>query len=92
MAKLSIEQTHKLPHEEVRKRLEDLAARLSEKYGIDARWTSEREATVKRTGVSGTIQCGEGKVTVTLDLSFALLPLKGKIDERIRKELATTLA
>jgi hypothetical protein len=31
-------------------------------------------------------------VAVLLDLSFALLPLKGKIQERIEHELKTALA
>jgi putative polyhydroxyalkanoate system protein len=92
MAKLSIEQAHALPLDEVRKRLENLATRLSAKYGIDAQWTGEREATLKRTGVSGKITLHDAKVAVLLDLSFALLPLKGKIQERIEHELKTALA
>ena len=92
MAKLNIEQAHALPLDEVKKRLQDLADRLSAKYGIDAKWTSDREASLKRTGVSGTIKVGEDKVAVLLDLSFALLPMKGKIQERIARELKSALA
>lgn len=92
MAKLSIEQGHALPHDEVKKRLEELANRLAAKYGIDAKWVSDREATLKRTGVSGKIQLLEDKVAVLLDLSFALLPMKGKIEERIQRELKSALA
>jgi putative polyhydroxyalkanoate system protein len=92
MAKLNIEQAHALPIAEVKKRLQELADRLSAKYGIDARWTSEREASLKRTGVSGTIKVAEDKVAVLLDLSFALIPLKGKIQERIAQELKSALA
>jgi putative polyhydroxyalkanoate system protein len=92
MAKLSIEQAHALPIDEVKKRLQELADRLSAKYGIDAKWTSDREASLKRTGVSGIIKVGEDKVAVLLDLSFALIPMKGKIQERIAKELKSCLA
>ena len=92
MAKLNIEQAHALPIDEVKKRLQALADRLSAKYGIDAKWTSDREASLKRTGVSGTIHLAEDKVAVLLDLSFALLPLKGKILERIERELKAALA
>jgi len=92
MAKLNIEQAHALPLDEVKRRLQDLAERLSAKYGIDAKWTSDREASLKRTGVSGTIKVGEDKVAVLLDLSFALLPMKGKIQERIARELKSALA
>jgi putative polyhydroxyalkanoate system protein len=92
MAKLSIEQAHALPLDEVRKRLQELSDKLSAKYGIEATWVNDREANVKRTGVTGKISCTESRVTVFLDLSFALLPLKGKIEERIRRELTTSLA
>jgi putative polyhydroxyalkanoate system protein len=91
MAKLNIEQAHALPLDEVRKRLQDLADRLSAKYGIDAKWVSETEAKLKRTGVSGTITLAADKVAVFLDLSFALLPMKGKIAERIERELKNAL-
>ena len=92
MAKLNIEQAHALPIDEVKKRLQELADRLSAKYGIDAKWTGEREASLKRTGVSGTIKIAEDKVAVLLDLSFALIPMKGKIQERIARELKSALA
>jgi putative polyhydroxyalkanoate system protein len=92
MAKLNIEQAHALPLDEVKKRLQELADRLSAKYGIDAKWTSDREATLKRTGVTGILTLAENKVAVLLDLSFALLPLKGKILERITRELKSALA
>jgi putative polyhydroxyalkanoate system protein len=92
MAKLSIEQAHTLPLDEVKKRLTELAERLAAKYGIDARWVSDREASLKRIGVSGKIQVGEDKVAVLLDLSFALIPMKGRILDRIQRELKSALA
>jgi putative polyhydroxyalkanoate system protein len=92
MAKLNIEQAHALPLDEVKRRLQELADRLSAKYGIDAKWTSDREASLKRTGVSGIIKVAEDKVAVLLDLSFALIPMKGKIQERIARELKSCLA
>lgn len=92
MANLSIEQAHSLPLDEVRKRLTELSERLSAKYGIDAHWISEREASLKRIGVSGKIQVGENTVAVLLDLSFALIPMKSRIQERIQRELKSALA
>jgi putative polyhydroxyalkanoate system protein len=92
MAKVNIEHPHALPLDEVKKRLQGLADRLSEKYGIAARWVSDREAEVKRTGVSGKITCHDTKVTVFLDLSFVLTPLKEKIESRDKKELEASLA
>jgi putative polyhydroxyalkanoate system protein len=92
MAKLTIEQAHTLSLDEVKKRLQALADRLSQKYGVDARWVTDCEAHVKRTGVSGKITCSESKVTVALDLSFMLSPIKEKIETRVRQELQSTLS
>jgi putative polyhydroxyalkanoate system protein len=92
MPKLNIEQAHRLPLDEVKKRLQALADRLSAKYGIDAAWTSPTEASVKRTGVSGKITCSDSKVTVFLDLAFVLSPLKDRVENRVRQELQTCLA
>jgi putative polyhydroxyalkanoate system protein len=91
MPKLTIEQSHSLPQTLVRTRLEALNAKLSEKYGIDAHWKSDTEATIKRTGASGSIKCEATRVVVVIDLSFALTPIKGKVEARIRDELAKAL-
>jgi putative polyhydroxyalkanoate system protein len=92
MPKLTIEQSHSLPLDEVKKRLQQLADRLAEKYGIEANWVSDTEAQVKRTGVSGKITCGNSKVTVFLDLAFVLSPVKDKVESRVRHELTSCLA
>ncbi|HEY7954817.1 MAG: polyhydroxyalkanoic acid system family protein [Polyangia bacterium] len=92
MPKLNIEHSHALPLDEVKKRLQALAERLSGKYGIEANWISPTEANVKRTGVTGKITCTDSKVTVFLDLSFMLSPVKDKVESRVRRELESCLA
>jgi putative polyhydroxyalkanoate system protein len=92
MPKFTIEHKHDLPHATVRERLEALNARLAEKYGIDAKWRTDTEATFKRTGAAGTISCQPNCVAIHVDLSFALTPLRGKIETRIREELVAVLA
>jgi putative polyhydroxyalkanoate system protein len=91
MPKLTIEQKHALAPDEVKRRLDALNTRLSTKYGIEARWISDQEAAIKATGATGKITCREGAVTVVLDLSFALTPVKGRVEERIRNELKIAL-
>jgi putative polyhydroxyalkanoate system protein len=92
MPKLTITQAHALPLDQVKARLEGLANRLAAKYGIEAKWTSERQASISRTGVSGVIQIADDKVTVNLDLSFLLSPLKDKVESRVGQELRNALA
>ena len=72
--------------------MQALAERLSGKYGIEANWISTTEANVKRTGVTGKITCTDSKVTVFLDLSFMLSPVKEKVESRVRRELDAAIA
>jgi putative polyhydroxyalkanoate system protein len=92
MPKVRIEHAHSLPLPEVKKRLQMLADKLSEKYGIEAKWVSDHEADVKRTGVTGKITTTADKVTVALDLSFVLSPLKEKIETRVKEQLQKSLS
>ena len=92
MPKVNIEQPHSLPIEEVRTRLQTLADKLAGKYGVEATWVSPTEAQIKRTGVTGKMSCSPSKVTVFLDLSFVLSPLKDKVESRVREELVRCLA
>jgi putative polyhydroxyalkanoate system protein len=92
MPKLTIERSHQLGVDEARERLVALSTRLADKYGLKSSWTTPTEAVVKGTGATGKITCTPGKVSVMIDLSFALTPLKGKIEEKVTKELETALA
>lgn len=92
MPKLTIERAHSLNVDEVKSRLQGLADKLAEKYGLKATWKSATLAEVKGTGATGTISCEPNKVSVQIDLSFALSPLKGKIEDKVKRELETALA
>ena len=92
MPKMTIEKSHALPADEVRKRLETLSQTLSTKYGIESEWKSDTEAVFKRTGASGSIHCLPDKVVVNVDLSFALTMMKSQVEGRIRHELEKALA
>jgi putative polyhydroxyalkanoate system protein len=92
MPKFTIEHPHSLPATEVKQRLDKLSERLSTKYGIDAKWSSDTRATFNRAGASGSIVCEPNKVSVNVDLTFMLSAMKGQIESRIRDELAKALA
>ncbi len=91
MPKFTVERAHQLSLEEAKRRLQALADRLAAKYGLSANWRTPTEADVKGTGATGKITCGADRVSVMIDLSFALTPLKGKIEDRVRRELDTAL-
>lgn len=92
MPKFTIERNHSLDVAAVKSRLQGLADKLSSKYGLTSTWKTDTEAEVKGTGATGKITCGPGKVSVMIDLSFALSMMKGKIEEKVKKELDAALA
>jgi putative polyhydroxyalkanoate system protein len=92
MPKFTVERSHTLSAEDAKARLQSLSDKLSEKYGLRSEWKSSTLAEVKGTGASGTITCEPGKVSVMIDLSFALTPLKGKIEDKVKRELESALA
>jgi putative polyhydroxyalkanoate system protein len=92
MPKFTVERSHNLSVDEAKQRLQTLSDKLADKYGLSSRWTTATEAEVKGKGASGKITCMPNKVSVFIDLSFALTPLKGKIEEKVQKELDSALA
>jgi putative polyhydroxyalkanoate system protein len=87
MPKIEIKQKHQVTADEAKKRIDSLKTELGEKYGLNSKWVSDSEAKVERTGATGTIKIHPQHIDVLLDLSFALTPLKGKIESKIKEEL-----
>ncbi|MDY0003177.1 MAG: polyhydroxyalkanoic acid system family protein [Polyangia bacterium] len=91
MAKIEVVQNHALPLPEARTRMEKVQAELTAKYGLSFQWEGEQQLKVSGKGVKGTIQLGATQVSVLLDLSLLLSPLKGKIESRLREQLTEQL-
>ena len=87
MPKIEIKHPHKDTASDAKAKLDTLSKQLSEKYGLTSKWISDTEAKVERTGANGTIKIEPNQVRVNLDLSFALTPIKGKVEEKIQEEL-----
>jgi putative polyhydroxyalkanoate system protein len=92
MPKFTIERSHNLGVEVAKQRLDAMSERLSAKYGLSSQWKNANEAEVKGTGATGKITCTPDKVSVFIDLSFALTPLKSKIEEKVKQELERALS
>jgi putative polyhydroxyalkanoate system protein len=92
MPKFTVERSHSLTIDEAKQRLQALSDKLASKYGLTSSWKSATEAEVKGTGASGKITCAADKVSIMIDLSFALTPLKSKIEDKVKRELESALA
>ena len=73
--------------EDVKTYVDKLSRDLSAKYELKSAWVSPTEATVSRTGVTGSIKITPTQVVVDLDLAFVLGAIKGTIESKIREEL-----
>lgn len=91
MPKIEVIQSHNLTAEEVRKRMEQLNHELGSKYNLTSTWVSPTEAKVERTGATGKISIEPKQVSITLDLSFALSPLKSSVESKIKEILQKAL-
>ena len=86
MPKVEVRCPHRMPADEARHCVERLSKDLREKFALQHRWVSHTECQVERTGISGAIKIEPDQVVAFLDLSFALSPMKGKIEARIKDE------
>ncbi|NMB73677.1 MAG: hypothetical protein GYA21_00950 [Myxococcales bacterium] len=86
MPKINMQKTHSLTTDQAREKVNQLAASLKDKYGLSGSWAGNRYE-FKRTGVTGFVKLEEKKVSVEVDLSFVLSPLKGKVEEAVRQKL-----
>ncbi len=90
MTTLHIRQPHGLPPEAVRARVEHLAQALQSQWDMDYRWEGDR-LLFRRSGAEGYIEVGENYVALSLTLGLLLRPMKGRIEESIRRQLAQEL-
>ncbi len=86
MARIDIRRPHGRTIAEARAVVEKVAARMSEKFGTEGRWDGDTMS-FARSGVKGAIAVSPSDVHVTAELGMLLSPLKGTIEEEIRKKL-----
>lgn len=91
MPAIDLRQSHQLPLAEARARVEHVADRMREKFGMDSRWDGDT-LRFSRPGVKGTIAVAAHEVTVHAELGLMLSPLKGMVEDEIRRKLAEHLA
>ena len=95
MATIDVRRTHTLPREEARKRAEDLAKSMQQRFDLDWRWEGDRilfeapRGAAK--GTKGQVDVGEKDVRVQIDLPFLLRMLKGTVESKVNEKLTQLL-
>jgi putative polyhydroxyalkanoate system protein len=95
MSTIDVRRAHALPKEEARKRAEELADSMKQKYELEWRWDGDRIAFDAPRGAAkgtrGSVDVGEKEVRVQIDLPFLLRMLKGTIETKVNDKLNALL-
>jgi putative polyhydroxyalkanoate system protein len=86
MPKIDIRRPHQLSIAEARAVVDQVAVRMHEKFGMDGRWQDDT-LLFSRPGVSGSIAVGSDAIQVKAELGLMLAPLKGMVEQEIRRKL-----
>ena len=86
MPSIDIQRPHNLPLPEARAVVEKVAARMHEKFDIAGRWEGDT-LHFSRPGVNGRIAVGSDAIRVRAELGLLLSPLKGMVEQEIRRKL-----
>jgi putative polyhydroxyalkanoate system protein len=95
MATIDVRRTHALPKDEARKRAEDLARSMQQRFDLDWRWEGDRIVFEAPRGAAkgtrGSVDVGEREVRVQIDLPMLLRMLKGTVESKVTEKLNQVL-
>ena len=86
MPRIDIRRPHQLPIPEARAVVDKVAARMQEKFGMVGQWQGDT-LNFSRSGVTGSIAVGSDAIEVKAELGMMLSPLKGMVEQEIRRKL-----
>jgi len=86
MASIDIRRPHGLSQSEAHAVIDKVAARMREKFEVKTQWLDGTLA-FERPGISGKIAIGDDEIRVSAQLGMLFSPLKGMIEQEIRRKL-----
>jgi len=92
MAKFTVEEPHQLAAAEVKQRLDGFLKRMAAKMGGTYAWGSDTEATITHSMAKAMVKIEPARVVVNVEGGMALSLIKGKLEPRLKDELAKALA
>lgn len=95
MATIDVKRAHALPKDEAKKRAEELAKSMGEKFNLVWHWDGD---VIRFDAPSGSAKGTKGEVSVTdkevrvqIDLPFLLKVMKGTIESKVNEKLNALL-
>ena len=86
MPSIDIRRPHQLSIAEARAVVDKVASRMQEKFGMSGQWQGDTLG-FSRPGVNGSIAVESDAIQVHAQLGMMLTPLKGMIEQEIRRKL-----
>ena len=86
MPSIDIRRPHQLSIAEARAVVDQVASRMQEKFGMSGQWQGDTLG-FSRPGVNGSIAVEGDAIQVRAQLGMLLTPLKGMIEQEIRRKL-----
>jgi putative polyhydroxyalkanoate system protein len=87
MASIDIHRPHRLSQSDAHAVIDKVAARMREKFEVKTQWQNDDVLTFERSGISGKIAVGGDEIHVSAQLGMLFSPLKGMIEQEIRRKL-----
>jgi putative polyhydroxyalkanoate system protein len=95
MSTIDVRCEHALPKEEARKRAEELAQSMKQRFDLEWHWQGDRilfeapRGAAK--GTRGSVDVSEKEVRVQIDLPLFLRVMKTKVESKVHEKLAKVL-
>lgn len=90
MSRIEILHSHDRTPEQARQAVEDIAAKLRDRHGLETHWEGDA-IRLSGTGIDGSVQMQPGQVRVVAELGFLLSALSGMVESEIRRVLEDKL-
>lgn len=95
MATIDISRAHSLPIDDAKKKAEDLAKAMGDKFGISWKWDGNvirfDAPSGAAKGTKGEVSVSDKDVRVQIDLPFMLKMMKGTIEDKVKEKLGSLL-
>ena len=91
MSNIHMKYKHSLGPQETRDRVEEIAKELKREYKIDYAWKGDR-LLFRRSGAAGNLDLRDGLIELDINLGLVLSPLKGKIEQAIKQNIAAKMS
>lgn len=91
MATIDIKRSHSLSLDDAKKKAEDLAKGMADRFGISWKWDGNTirfdAPSGAAKGTKGEVAVSEKEVRVAIDLPFMLKMMKGTIESKVQEKL-----